>query len=141
MSSKNFRKSEGPTGVSAPRFPAFVKNINSFYELCGSNDSEAARRLGVKPQQFNEWRKGDHAPSSGMRKHIAAMLKMDEHELMHGHLEVKDGDPIWHRGKRDRETEQILDELLSSDDDEIMRHLKRQVLLLKDLLDFRRGKK
>lgn len=39
------------------------------------------------------------------------------------------------------DTEQIIEELLASGDDQILQHLKRQVLLLKDLLDYRRGKR
>jgi len=131
--------------VPAPRFPAFVQNLNKFYELCGENDSEAARRLRVAPQQFNEWRKGEHAPSGAARKHIAAILGMDEHLLMYGELKISEINEESYRQFRrraiDEDTQKLLDEILESGDKEILGHLKRQVALLKDLLDFRRGKK
>lgn len=69
--------------MSAARFPALRANLNKFWELCDRNDSEAARRLRVKPQQFNEWRKGEHNPTLAARQHIAARLGVSEHALLY----------------------------------------------------------
>jgi transcriptional regulator with XRE-family HTH domain len=84
MSRKNRKKLGTTDGARLARFPKFVENINKFYDLCDSNESEVGRRLGVSPQLVGLWRKGINTPTKGSRPHIAQVMEISEQELMHG---------------------------------------------------------
>lgn len=84
MSSPKYRNFGSRQSSPKARFPNLLDNLNKFYELCGENDSEAARRIGVKPQDFSGWRKGEHLPSRLARRGIAVVLGISENDLLYG---------------------------------------------------------
>jgi transcriptional regulator with XRE-family HTH domain len=143
VSTENFTKNEGPTGASSARFPALLENLNKFWELCGQNDSEAARRLGVKAQQFSVWRKGQTTPSNPARKHIAAVLRVSEDALLYGkishpHINPMGGDPDEDYdkpiGKSARNRARLIHdvkELVREADDEVIDALLRNVKIFR----------
>jgi len=113
--------------------------MNKFYELCGSNESEAARRLGVKSALFHRWRTGENVPTPLSRPTIAQTLGISVDELMHGDAAVKE-DPARYGPKLSRTGQRAVerfDALIKSGDEEITKHIERQIDLWWDLYEGR----
>lgn len=93
---------------------------------------EFGRRFGFKEQQIGHIERTGNIPAALLN----ALQKAgyDVRDLIAEESE-RYGGPI------DETTEKVIEELLRSGDEEILQHLKRQVLLLKDLLDYRSGRR
>lgn len=128
--------------MSAAKFPAFVRNMNNFYELCGNNESEAARRLGVKAALFHRWRIGENAPTKLSRPEIARVLGVNVHELMYGAGAVNEDTVEYERPltRAQKKALATVDDLIKSGDEEILKHLEQQIDLLWELYKRRTGR-
>jgi len=114
--------------VPAARFPGLIKSLNHFYELCGQNESEAARRLGVAPAQFHVWRKGTNAPTKTSRREIARVIGISEDALMEGRVE-EIAEP-YGQARLSRKAQRLIarfEKLLESGDDRLLEHFDGQI--------------
>lgn len=131
VSSRKYKPVGERIGVPIAKFPKLLDNIQKIYELCGENKSEAARRIGVSPQLFDRWLHGS-IPSASARKSIAASFKIDQYTLEHG--EIGNESPADYKAPPSRADQRYFDaleDILNSDDHEVVSHIKRQLLILR----------
>jgi len=108
-------------------------NLANLRKKVGLTQKQFGDRYGFKKHQIGYYERTGEIPNE-----LLEALRNDGHDT-----NQIVGDPAGPYGRNviDFRTEKVLDELMTSGDEEIIGHLKRQVLLLKDLLDLRRGKR
>lgn len=135
MSSKYFRKSERRISPTYLKYPQLLENIKKIYTICGENKSEAARRIGVKPQIFDEWFEGRSAPSTAARRAIANAFGVDTNTLVHGHIEDPPAEyqkkPL---DKQRRKLVQLAMEIAEHGEDRFIDHLVDQIGFLNEAM-------
>lgn len=123
MSSRKFRKSEKGISATYAKYPQLLENIKQIYKICGENKSEAARRIGVKPQIFDEWVEGRSAPSTAARKAIASRFGVDQYTLEHGSIADP---PAEYKKPLDKQRQRLIElalEIAERGEDRVVKHL------------------
>lgn len=113
MSSRKFRKSEKGISATYAKYPQLLENIKQIYKICGENKSEAARRIGVKPQIFDEWVEGRSAPRFGV----------DQYTLEHGSIADP---PAEYKKPLDKQRQRLIElalEIAERGEDRVVKHL------------------
>lgn len=102
---------------------------------------EAARKAGFTAGDWHNWEKGKHVPTPGSARKIAAAYDVDPEWILIGEGQgprkdqislVQEGPELY--GTLDRADQKLLkevEELLRDADDDIKRHLRNQIKLLR----------
>jgi len=133
MSSKKYKKPED--------FSHLRNNLKQFKRLKKfGNYKKMAEDLRISDQYLSDIVRGRVEPSPRLLQAMAKLFGLSEEDLLSdlSHPRSNEQAESYNAIKIDPGTEKILNDLLKSGDREIINHLKRQVLLLKDLLDRRK---
>jgi transcriptional regulator with XRE-family HTH domain len=133
VSSTKFRKPLIEPGTPGERLRALIKKK-------GLTQTRFAEILGVKQGVVSGWLSDRHSPSSGTRKVISGVLGVTTEWVTTGISKgtVADKPAPYGPPRRQRQSQRMFDEMMNSNDREILSHLDRQMRLLYELWDRRK---
>ena len=128
-SSKKFREGRS---APTPQETQVVKSLKEIVRLCGDNISEAARRIGVSQPRLYQWIYKGNAPDDVMIAHICRVFGINEAEFRTGVFvgEKPEKYGISPVKQKHKKILKAFDELIESNDPEVLEHLERQINLL-----------